>query len=401
MILIITLHLNVGGAESHLVRILPELKSRGHDVSVFTLYKKGPLASVLESAGIEVIEPFGATILKCLPTLLNKPLSILAFPLSFFRALFRLRPKILHFFLPEAYLAAGLVSLLTYTPIRIMSRRSMNTYQRKHPFAARIEKWLHKYMTAILGNSMSVVHQLKAEGVKEERLGLIYNGINLTPFEGERRSIRLKIRQQYNISNSSTVLTIVANLIPYKGHIDLLHALGLICNKMPVDWKLLIIGRDDGIGDDLAVLVEELGISKHVCFLGLCQDVSQLLMASDIGVLCSHEEGFSNALLEGMAAALPMVVTDVGGNAEAIVEGNSGLVVPSKSPEKLGDALLQLATNKELAQRMGDNAYKRVRQYFSLDVCVDRYEEFYQALKQGKPVIEMPNIYSKWNEVKK
>ena len=85
-------------------------------------------------------------------------------------------------------------------------------------------------------------------------------------------------------------------------------------------------GRDDGIGSSLKTKTRKLGIAEHVRFLGQRPDVVELLRIADIGLQCSHEEGFSNALLEAMAAGLPTIATDVGGTAEAVVDGVTGLL---------------------------------------------------------------------------
>nr|WP_304985247.1 glycosyltransferase [Coxiella-like endosymbiont] len=130
-------------------------------------------------------------------------------------------------------------------------------------------------------------------------------------------------------------------------------------------------------------LRDRLNLKNQVIFLGQRHDVSQLLAISDVGVLSSHEEGFSNALLECMASSLSMVVTDVGGNAEAVIHHQSGLVVPPKEPQQLAGALLTLITDEEKRKEYGQAARERVANHFSLQTCVDRYDRFYQALLQA------------------
>jgi glycosyltransferase involved in cell wall biosynthesis len=169
----------------------------------------------------------------------------------------------------------------------------------------------------------------------------------------------------------------VANLIPYKGHADLLDAFGSIREQLPQNWELWCVGRDDGIGQGLKERAERLGIASHVRFLGSRSDVPDLLLRADVGVLCSHEEGFSNAVLEAMAAGLPMVVTDVGGNAEAVVDGDTGYVVPPKDPPRLAEALLSVALDARRSD-MGARGRKRAEELFSMDACLHQYELLYQ-----------------------
>src|SRR5690606_30322590 len=187
-------------------------------------------------------------------------------------------------------------------------------------------------------------------------------------------------RRQLGIPDAAVVFTMVANLIPYKGHADLLTALAAVREQLPSPWRLLCVGRDDGIGPRLRDQSAALGLAGNVMWLGERRDIANLLSASDIGVLCSHEEGFSNAVLEGMASGLPMVVTDVGGNAEAVIDGDCGLVGPARNPARLGAALLQLATNPEQRCRLGTAARRRVESEFSLERCIIDYERLYEGL---------------------
>jgi len=140
------------------------------------------------------------------------------------------------------------------------------------------------------------------------------------------------------------------------------------------------VGRDDGIGSKLKKKIRDLGIDEHVRFLGQRRDVPELLQVSDIGLLCSHEEGFSNALLEYMAAGLPVVATNVGGNAEAVIDGVTGLLVPAKNPDALARAILRLVHDPAARQGMGTAGRTRVQQNFSLETCLNGYEVLYQSI---------------------
>jgi glycosyltransferase involved in cell wall biosynthesis len=259
---------------------------------------------------------------------------------------------------------------------RIMSRRSLNLYQTKHALFGRIERWLHPKMDLICGNSQAVVADLVNEGVRQDQLQLIYNGVAPNRFHCARS--RREVLEELRIDPGALVIVIVANLIPYKGHADLIEALGLVRDRLPDPWVCLCVGRDDGIGDELRTRANGLGLGDRTRFLGSRADVPDLLRASDIGLLCSHEEGFSNAIIEGMICGLPMVVTDVGGNAEAVVHGVTGLVVPARDPEALGQALLQLCQDPERRSRMGKAGQKRAHSHYSIEACVAAYEALYR-----------------------
>jgi glycosyltransferase involved in cell wall biosynthesis len=296
-----------------------------------------------------------------------------------------------HFFLPAAYLVGAPLAALAGSPIRVMSRRSLNAYQAVYPFVPAVERALHRTMTAVLGNSLSVVRELRdQEGVPASKLGLIYNGLDTSRFAQVEPSDQA--RAALGLPPGDFVMVTVANLIPYKGHADLLAALGRAQSGLPSNWRLLVVGRDDGIGTELKRLCTELGLGEHVDFLGARNDIPRLLAAADVGLLCSHEEGFSNALLEGMAAGLPMIATDVGGNAEAVIDQENGLIVPAKDPARLADAVLRLANDPPLRARLGAAARARVAQYFSLERCVDGYDALYRALLAGRPVSDVKQL---------
>jgi glycosyltransferase involved in cell wall biosynthesis len=125
-------------------------------------------------------------------------------------------------------------------------------------------------------------------------------------------------------------------------------------------------------------MVMKYRLSEHIRWLGQRQDVAEILSVSDIGLLVSHQEGFSNAILEGMACALPMIVTDVGGNSEAIVHESCGLLVKPGDPEGLSVAMLKMINDRETARQYGKSARERVQKYFTLDQCVKNYNDLFQ-----------------------
>jgi glycosyltransferase involved in cell wall biosynthesis len=293
----------------------------------------------------------------------------------------RRRPTIVHFFLPASYMIGAPLAILARIPIRVMSRRSLNLYQQNHPILRIVERHLHQRMSAILGNSRHVIRELvDVENCPTRRVALIYNGIDLSCFEKATPSI-LRLDQE---RPASLVLVTVANLIPYKGHADLIEALSTIAARLPPDWQLLCIGGDYGCGAKLREQAREVELDDRIQFLGERRDVASVLKAANIGLLCSHQEGFSNAVLEGMAAGLPMVVTDVGGNSEAVVHGKTGLVVPPRDPCALGRAILKLAIDAERRNAMGKAGLERVKLLYTIDRCVSDYDRLYQSLQRGR-----------------
>lgn len=370
--------MEVGGAEQHLLRVSTALRKRGFQPEVFAITPGGPLTQAFVEGGVPVR---GVSLPGWLMRNLRHERVLAWMGLVYSAAAlwclyWRRRPQAVHFFLPAAYIVGGVALMFGPRTLRIMSRRSLNLYQAKHQLFRKVEHWLHPKMDLICGNSLAVTQDLRSEAVREDQIRLIYNGVNLERFAQPRS--REEVRSELSIPEQSLAFIIVANLIPYKGHSDLIEAFGKFQSRTSQPWVCLFVGRDDGIGESLHQQAIALGIGDNIRFLGSRQDVPDLLCAADVGVLCSHEEGFSNAVLEGMAASLPMVVTRVGGNAEAVIDGETGLVVAPHSPQELADALLVLALDPARS-RMGALGRHRVETVFSMDACVQAYADLYRG----------------------
>lgn len=378
-ILFVVGSLEIGGAEQHVAQVATALKARGWAPEIFAITLGGPLTKRLEAEGVPI---YGHQPPKWLTALhhqrLKSYVGLLMAAATLVRLLWSRPPDVIHFFLPAAYLVGGIAATVAGMRPRIMSRRSLHNYQLAHPVYAWVERLLHPRMDMICGNSRAVIRQLEQEGIDVHRLRLIYNGVDLRQFD-HPFDCPLQ-RAGIGISPSAFVIVMVANLIPYKGHADLLQALAFIQGELPAPWVFLAIGRDDGIGDELGRQAEALGIGKNVRWLGSRTDVPELLRLADVAILSSHQEGFSNAVLEGMAARLPMVVTDVGGNREAVVDGETGSVVPARDPDALASAILAIARDPQ-RRAMGLRGRARVEKLFALPACVDAYESLYSEFR--------------------
>jgi glycosyltransferase involved in cell wall biosynthesis len=373
-LLVVTESLGVGGTESHLIRTLPRLAASGWGVVIFCLSARGERAEQVEQAGIEVYTA---------PQLARRKGSALRYPAHVALATTKLywlmrhwRPAIAHFYLPGPYLVGAHVASAARVPIKMMSRRSLSDYQRNWPLVAKIERRLHTRMDAVTGNSKAVVRQLIEEGIPESKVRLIYNGIDVSRTLPDRA----EARRTLGIGSDTLVGAIVANLIPYKGHRELVRGLSHLEHELAGDWRILFAGRDHGIRTELEALAAARGISHRVQFLGEYSDVPGLLAASDFGLLTSREEGFSNVILEGMAAGLAMIVTDVGGNTEAVIHNETGIVVPPRDPKAIGNAIITLARDPERRKRLGAAGRKRVEKEFSIERCVKAHLDLYEEM---------------------
>ena len=381
-VLVVAPRLDAGGAEIHLARVLPPMQRAGLDISLYTMSRGGRLEQGLIAAGVPLL---GAR------TTGVQPIHSLRTAYDLRRQIRKLRPDILHFFMPEPYLVGSLAAAGLGGMIKIMSRRSLADYQRNHPILARVERSLHRSVNALIGNSSAVAAQLVAECGDPDKVGVIHNGIELSSPAGQQA--RMARRRELGIPEDAFVIATVANLIAYKGHADLLAALASVRGRLLGGWRLIVIGRDEGIGDELKRQAEKFGIGRNVLWLGERSNPQELLAAADLGVLPSHQEGFSNSLIEKMAQGLPVIATRVGGNSDAVVDGESGWLVPVADPTALGAAIAAVYEDARLQVRMGAAARKRVERFFSLEACVRRYLNLYIGIAADRavPVAQLIN----------
>jgi glycosyltransferase involved in cell wall biosynthesis len=368
-VLFVAPRLDVGGTEVHLARVLPQLRRAGLDVSLFTIARGGRLEGDLTAAGVPVLSAEMSGV---------RPVRSLRVARTLRQEIRNLRPDILHFFLPEPYLIGSISAASLDGIIRIMSRRSLADYQRNHFMLARLERYLHRSTNALIGNSSAVALQLIKECGQPEKVGVIHNGLEVPALPDAQA--RAACRRELGIAEDAFVIAVIANLIPYKGHVDLFAALASGRERLRGPWQLILIGRDEGIGRELRQKAELFGISSNILWLGERSDPQAMLATADLGVLPSHQEGFSNSLIEKMAHALPVVATRVGGNSDAVVDGESGYLVPIADPEALGAAIAALYEDAGLRARMGASARLRVERLFTLEVCVRRYLNLYLGI---------------------
>jgi L-malate glycosyltransferase len=188
-------------------------------------------------------------------------------------------------------------------------------------------------------------------------------------------------------------VAVIGNLWPVKGHRILLEAAALLKDRSP---KLRFLCAGEGVErPHLEKRIRALGLEERVILLGHRTDIPALLARADAFALCSSAEGLSNAVIEAMAARLPIVATDVGGNPELLEKGR-GLTVPSGNPRALADALERIFASPEEAREMGRRARAFVEAELSLDRMQRAHGELYQralgesALASGGVPCSMP-----------
>jgi glycosyltransferase involved in cell wall biosynthesis len=251
---------------------------------------------------------------------------------------------------------------LAGVPVRIASRRELGF---RPAVKRRVERLAYRLAHGVVANSEAVRQQLIREGVRADRIVVIHNGIDLahvTAKPGSRRGDSLSGLGLPAVPERRFV-TIVANLHAVKDHRTFLQSARRV--RAAVPEAAFILAGEGEMEAPLRALAGELGLGNEAFFLGRCERIAELLAISDVCVLSSASEGFSNAILEYMAAARPDVATDVGGAREAVVEGETGYLVPAGDDEAMAARIVSLLRDPERARGRGARGGRVGEQRFS------------------------------------
>jgi glycosyltransferase involved in cell wall biosynthesis len=212
----------------------------------------------------------------------------------------------------------------------------------------------------------------EAEGVPLDRIDVLYNGVDLARYGAATADDCL------GIPGAAPVVGIVANYRPVKDLGLFLRAARIVAAEAP-DAAFLLVGHGP-LRDELGQLAAELGIAHRVFLSDGKGEVPGFLARMSVGCLCSLSEGFSNAILEYMAAGLPVVATDAGGNAEAVEHGVTGYIVGSREPEAFAGPIIRLLRDQGLRREMARRARERCRERFEIGAAIRRLEQYYLGL---------------------
>jgi len=215
--------------------------------------------------------------------------------------------------------------------------------------------------------------------IKPEKIIHIPNGVDTNKFNIYRKEFT---RKKFGFKKEDFIIGIVARLDSIKNHKTLFFAFKEIVKNYP-QVKLIIVG-DGPLREELKEKSYQLGIKNKVIFMGERDNVPEILKTFDIFVLPSLNEGMSNTILEAMATGIPVIASNVGGNPELVIDGETGFLFPTNDVESLVQKIKTYILYPELEQKHGYNARKRVEEKFSLDQMVRRYEELYVELVERK-----------------
>ncbi len=359
--------LKFGGSESQMVEVARRLPSHRYRLTVGCLKVEGPYVETLRQAGIPVVEfPLRGSVLR--------PSSFLQL-LRLWRFIRRERFDVVHTHDLWSNLIGVPAAWLARVRVIISSRRDLAHWWWYTPHRRKILRRIQNLGTFVLANSEAVRSFLvKEDGFRADKIRVIRNAVDFERFACARGE-REKLLPQCNPQDKLVILLGNMNL-PVKGHAFLIEAARAVRRELP-STRFVFVG-DGRQRPGLEQRVKEVGLQDNFLFLGRRKDVPELLSCCDLSVLPSTAEGLPNAVLESMAAGLPVVATRVGGTPEIIEEGVSGLLVPPRDPEALAQAILRVLSDPMLARRLASAAQERVRTHFSFDQLLLELKELYE-----------------------
>jgi glycosyltransferase involved in cell wall biosynthesis len=362
-ILFLVTGLAYGGAETQVVYLATRFKSRGWEVGVVSLIPPKAYIEDLEKADVLV---FSLDIRRKLPD--PRPI------LRLVQIIRKWQPDVVHSHMVHANLLARIVRPLAPFPLLVCTAHNIDEGGRLREVLYRLTDPFCDLTTQV--SQAGLERYVHVGAVPRHKICYIPNGVDTERFKPNLED-RLKVRKELGMEGF--VWLAVGRFDPQKDYPNMLQAFVRVVHKH-LNTMLLIAG-DGPLRKTMENMTRELGVEKHVKFLGIRRDIPQLMNAADAYVMSSEWEGMPMVLLEASACGLPIVATNVGGNAEIVLDGQTGFLVPPKSPEALSQAMLRMMDlPEEVREKMGKQARKHIESNFSLDRIVDCWEALYYEL---------------------
>lgn len=365
-----------GGTEGQVLNLVRHLDRRSFDLQFACLKKGGELLAEFEKLSIPITE-FRIKNLYGPGTFMQQ--------WRFANHLRTQNIQIAHSYNFYANMFAIPAARMARVPVVFASIRDRGVYLTPNQKMA--QKWVCRLADRILVNAESIREWLLEQGYQDSRITVIRNGVDMSLYAGRTNSSH--VRRELGIPDSSPIVVMLARLNPQKGVDDFIKAASLLRLSHP-DVRFLIVGakvqykegvfsHDREYLQELQQLAANVGAGESVIFAGHRTDTPEILAQAAISVLPSHSEGLSNTLLESMAAGIPTVATNVGGNPELVKDQVNGILIPVQSPEHLAQALRVILDDSQLAQRFGREAKIMATKGFSLEKMTADTQALYRA----------------------
>jgi len=368
--------LDRAGAEKQLLLLATGLPRDEFEVHVCVLTRLGPLWPEFQAAGIPV-------------KVVGKPWKFDPLALvRLARLVRRVRPHVVHTWLFAANAYGRVAARLAGVPRVVAGERCVDLWKGWLELA--IDRWLARHTACIVANSPAVRDFYADRGLPAHKFAVIYNGV--PPFCAQRMP-REQVLAELGLPRTARLIALVGRLWPQKRVQDAIWAMDLL-RVYPYDLHLLVIG-DGPQRRQLERLSAQVDRRDHIHFLGQRTDVLRLLPHCEMLWSPSAFEGQSNAILEAMAAGLPVVATDIPGTRDLVVDGQTGFLIPTPpraaQMPTINDVVVRglcrhtrrLMEDPDLARRLGAAGQRRVQTDFSVERMVQQYAALYRRLLDG------------------
>jgi glycosyltransferase involved in cell wall biosynthesis len=360
-----------GGAEEQVMFLSMGLRARGWVVRIVSLLPPSPLAPALEASDIP-ISSLGMRRAMPDPRAMARLI----------RELREFRPDVVHCHMPPANLLARAVRLLHPIPVVIGTLHS-STMGRVNGGSGRLREIAHGVtdrwsdMTTVICNQAQQGY-VERGAVRSGKITVVHNGVNTVQYQPDPAT-RRRMRQDLNLDGFFVWLA-VGRFNVAKAYPDMIRAFARIATRNCPPPVLCVCGQGP-LEAGIRSLVHECGVAQQVRFLGLRPDIPRVMNAADGFVMSSHREGLPMVLLEASATGLPIVATAVGGNAEVVVDGKTGFIVPPGNVESLAGAMERLM-NLPASERdaMAGAGRVHTREQFDVESILGHWERLYSQL---------------------
>lgn len=359
----------VGGTETQLARLAKGVCG-DFDVTIVCTREEGGLASEVLKDGVRLRVEGNSPWLGAWDPFMARRL----------RRVFRHhRPHIVHSFMFGFDYAVNKAARAMGTPVVISSRRQLATWKKTRH--VRLQRKANRLADVVVANSQAVADfAAKQEGLSPERIRVIHNGIHADNYLSSADPRH--IRDRFKLPLEGPIVGMVANFSPVKNHALLLEAAPAVIRRHPkVHFLLLGWGR---LRDEFVRKVVHSDLEGRFTIAPTVPEMADLLRVMSVSVLCSHIEGFPNAVMEAMAAGVPVVAPEVGGIPELIEDGLTGTLYPRHEARLLADALNGVLDAPGRAAAMAQRASESVRERFAVPRMVEAYGALYEELWAAK-----------------
>lgn len=231
----------------------------------------------------------------------------------------------------------------------------------------------------IAASEATARYQRRFNFVRASRLDLVYNFVDPRHVAVESGAVRQRVRGEFGADARCLLVAAVGNVIPRKGQLHLVEAMPHVLDAVP-EARLLVVGdhTNPAYSAEVHARAKSLGVESSIHWAGNRADVAEILRACDLFVLGSREETLPLAILEAMAAGLPVVATNVGGVPECVLQNQTGVLVPAGDSNALAEALVGLLRDEDLRRRLGRAGRERVLRHFSVESQAPKIESVFQ-----------------------